>query len=333
MIKKCKVLLFPALTVLFLFSAWFFGGEALTIAIKGERSEGNIVALVRCYEERCDLLVDITQELTLEQADGAVISAFVNREGIQRLDDYAKEHLTALNAVKGGKADGIQRFLQREADKESDERIVSVLRTERAMLIPGLPTPSAAPKMLDAPAATNRDEVITTIQFTYIGGTDEEAELKTNVRRDVSRTLNGKPVEHDSQDFILHEKDYRYSFRPVFTYQTAQGSAVVLADIATRKSPRGGHRLGDAILAGYMPETPEKAIMLSDFSSLKGRTFLDSINEFFNLTFGRWFFSTVSLLLAFVYFGMSWITISLTIKPPKTENADTVDKEALKRMS
>jgi len=30
---------------------------------------------------------------------------------------------------------------------------------------------------------------------------------------------------------------------------------------------------------------------------------------------------------------MSIITISLAIKPPKTENADTVDEEALARMS
>ncbi len=133
---------------------------------------------------------------------------------------------------------------------------------------------------------------------------------------------------------FLHEKDARYSFRPVFSFETIQGDAIsVIADVGARKSPRGGHNLGNKVLAGYLSETPERAVMLSDFSTLKGRSVLDAINEFFNLTFGKWFFSAVSLLLAVVYFGMSIVIVSLTIKPPKTENADTVDEEVLAKMS
>jgi hypothetical protein len=43
-------------------------------------------------------------------------------------------------------------------------------------------------------------------------------------------------------------------------------------------------------------------------------------------------FPAVSLLVALIYFGMSIVTISLTVKPPETENADTVDEEALAKM-
>jgi len=330
MIKKFKILLFPVLTALFLLSAWFFGGDAFQIMLKGERADGEIAALIRCYEEQCDLLTDITQELTIEQANGAVISAFANRDGVQRPDDYTAEQLAALNAVKGGKADGIQRFLQREADKESDERVVSVLRVEKVRIFSDLAKPIVADAYKTPEGA---DEIITSIQFTYIGGTDEETELKTDVKRDISRTLNGEPVEHDSKDFILYEKDYRYAFRPVFSYKTAAGSPIAVpADIGARKSPRGGHHLGDAVKVAYLPEDPAQAIMLSDFSIMKSQNPLDAINSFFNLTFGQWFFPAVSLLLAFVYLIMSIITISLTIKPPKTENADTVDEEAFAKM-
>jgi len=298
--------------------------------LNGERSDGNIAALIRCCEEQCDLLTDITQELTIEQANGVVISAFVNRDGIQRSDDYIAEQLAAVNAVKGGKADGIQRFLQREADKESEDRIVSVLRKETTTLLSGLTQPVAADTYKTTEGA---DQIVTTIQFTYIGGTDEEAELKTDVKRDVSRTFNGEEIACDSQDFVLQEKDFRYTFRPIFSFEAAEGSVAVIADTGARKSPRPGHNLGDAVKVAYLSEDPVQAVMLSDFSIMKGQNPLEAINSFFNLTFGQWFFPAVSLLIAFVYFGMSIITISLTVKPPKTENADTVDEEALKQMS
>lgn len=329
MIAKFKILLFPALTTLFLFFAWLSGGTAFQIMLNGERTDGKIAALIRCYEEQCGLIADITQELTLTQADGKQITGSANRDGVQNAETYTEEQLAGLNSVKGGKADGIQRFLQREADKDPEQRIVTVLREETAKLLSGLTQPISA----DAYKTTDgADRIVTTILFTYIGGTDEEAELKTDIRREVSRTLNGEKIECESQDFILYEKDYRYTFRPIFAFETANGPVAALADTGARMSPRGNHHLGSAVKVAYMPEDPTQATILSDFGSLKEQKPLDALNSFFNFTFGQWFFPAVSLLLAFVYFGMSIITISLAVKPPKTENADTVDEEALAKM-
>jgi len=330
MFNKLKILTFPLLTAVFLFVAWLTGGDAFQIMLNGERADGKIAALIRCHEEQCDLITDITQELTLTQADGEQIAGATDRDGIQNAENYAEEQLAALNAVKGGKADGIQRFLQREADKDSEQRVTSVLRKEITVLLSGLTQPISANAYKTTEGA---NKIVTAIQFTYIGGTAEEDELKTDVKRDVSRTFNDEEVECESQDFILYEKDYRYTFRPIFAFETANGPVAVRADTGARMSPRGGHNLGDSVKVAYMPETSEQAVILSDFGSLKEQKPLDALNSFFNLTFGQWFFPAVSLLIAFVYFGMSIVTISLTVKPPKTENADTVDEEALAKMN
>jgi hypothetical protein len=331
MIKKLKILVFPGLTVIFLFIAWLTGGGALRIMLNGERAEGAVSALIRGYEKQYDLLIDIRQDLILTQADGQTITAGADRNGIQRLEDYTVEQLAALNVVRGDKADGIKRFLQREADKESDERIIVVERTEHAMFVPNLTDPALAPALLQD--ATETNTIITRILFTYIGGTDEQDELKTDVMRDVSRTLNGKEVECASQDFILYEKDFRYTFRPVFSFEAAGEPVSIIADTGARMSPRGGHKLGDKLKIAYLPDDPQQAIMLSDFGIMKEQDPLDALNSFFNLTFGQWFFPAVSLVVAFVYLLMSVITISIVLKPVKTENADTVDEEALAKMS
>lgn len=345
MIKKFNFLVFPVLTVIFLLLAWISGGKDFLTIVKGETADGVVTALVRCYdEERCDLIVDIQQELTLTRADGTSFSATADRTGIRNADQYSEKQRAALDAVTGVKTDSIKRFLLREEDKEGDDRIRSVTRTERTRLLQSLPGPidrieltengrvasvHAGGRVLQA---EDSDLLVTQIQAAYIGGTEKAEKLKTDVITEASRTLNGEPIDHESEDFVLYETDYHYVFRPVFTYTGEVGPVAAVADIGARKSPRGGHRIGDSMLIAYVPSEPGRATILSDFGQLKELSLLDAINRFFEITFGRWFFPAVSLLVALVYLIMSVISVPLMLKPPKTEHADTVDEEALAKM-
>jgi hypothetical protein len=342
--KLLKSLVFPALTIFFLMVAWVTGGEDFITAIKGTATKADVTALVRCYDKQCDLIVDIEQELTMTQADGTVFSATANRDGIVNADQFSENQLAAINTVKGTKSDAVGRFLLRENDKQTDDRIVDIVRTERTQLLQDLPGPINHIEIADdgrvaaviaggkTLQAADGDSLVTRIQFSYIGGSEEAAEMKTDVKTIASRTLNGELTAHESEDFILYEKDYRYVFRAVFAYTGEFGSTATVSDVGARKGPRTGHGIGSKLLIAYMPGNPEQATILSNFAQLKGMKPLDAINRFFELTFGRWFFPAVSLLVAFVYLIMSIITVPLMLKPPKTENADTVDEELLAKM-
>ncbi len=340
-IKKLNSIIFPVLTGLFLLLAWVTGGEDLMTTIQGETADGSVSALVRCYQNRCDLIVDIEQDLSFTQADGTVFSAKVTRDGVADQGRFSENQLAAINTVNGVKADAIKRFLLRENDKQTGDRIVEVIRTERAHLLQDIPVlindieltengrVASVSDGKQTLRASESDRLLTRIRFTYIGGSEEADVLKTEVKTSASRTLNGEPVEHESEDFVLYATDFHYVFRAVFTYNGEFGPTAAVADVGARKSPRGGHRIGDELLIAYMPGEPGRATILSDFAQLKKLNWLDAINRFFEITFGRWFFPAVSLLIAFIYLMMSIITVPLMLKPPKTENADTVDEKAL----
>lgn len=365
---KLKAVIFPLLTALFLALAWFTGGENLKTALLGRRTAGRVVALLRCNDERCDLLIDPMQVLTLRQADGGEITAITDRDGIRSLqhrlredvriwsaaevaaarqnggDEPLKRLTAAADAVRNGRSDGMQRFLQREARKAEEDRVVSVLREETFRVLRQVDAAAGSYEVQDGRIAAvagpdgrrnadDADRVVTRIECTYIGGTGEAKTLKTDVTRVFTRTVNGVPEAAAKEDFLTYTGDPRCVFRPVFAYQAAETVHAVAADIGARESPRSNHQIGEPLLVAYRPETPGQATMLSDFGMLKGRGPLDALNLFFELTFGRWFIPAVSLLVALAYLFMSVITVSLVIKPPRTENADTVDEEALKRMN
>ncbi len=363
MLKKMKILMFPGFCALFLLLAYMFGGEDLAVMMKGDRSTGRVTGLIRYYDQdQCDAILDIEQQLTMTLANGATIEAVRDRDGVRRLtyrleglestftadqiqqageagaEGLLPELTAAINAVARTHSDSVMRFLQREENNESERRVVNIRRAEYVQMVTNvnplqldfrLTEQGRIGTLLQDGEALPVDELVTTINFAFIGGTEESKELKTNVRREQVRTLNGATVPHDSEDFILYEKDYRYAFRPVLYYNVDDQPFAALADIGARRSPRGGHKIGDKVELSYMPETPELVVLRSDFSILKEQGVLDSINSFFELTFGRWFFPAISLVVAMAYFIMSVITISLAVQKPKTENADTVDTARL----
>ncbi len=368
MIKQMKIVMFPLYTLLFLVIAWMTGGQQIKTAVTGEQSSGRVIALIRCYEETCDLLQNLEQTFQLERADGAVIDVKQQQERFISLsitaggktvsydaaqieeaadaEEDASElasAVTALEVLERAHRDGIKRFLQREAVKDTALRIVRVKKNETLDVMPDIETPISEYTLVDGVltdivtandrALSLADSVVlqTVMECTFIGDTEEAEELKTQVKYTWERTFAGEPVEQENDDFVFNEKDYKYHFRPVFTYAEDGERRATVSNIGARRSPRAGHNLYDPVKVAYREGAEVEAVLLPDFSIMAEKSVLDKLNFFFEATFGRWFFPAVSLLMAFAYLVISLIQISLTIKPVKTEHADTVDVEAFNR--
>ncbi len=388
-----KLFLFPALAAAMFLVAWLTSAPALDELFSGERSQGQVIAMMRSYEGQNDLIIELAQDLTFHQADGDEIRVRMRRGKVSRIefipadgDPITFDQEAVAAARKSGKngddatattvagdvlplaewvdkvytaaegnADAIKRLIQREADRETTNRFTVVARTETARLLPDLDIPvgriindgldiEAVVTPAGRVRAENAVEVRTTLTATDIAGTEEAEELNTTVRREMTRTVAGDPVELEHEDFLLHQDDYRYVFRPVFAFAAGEVQRAALANIGARQSPRGNHKFYNPVTVAYLPDSPEDALLLPDFSIPDDATppdqlefferinfYLDRLNFFFEATFGRWFFPLISFIIGIVYTVVSLFLISLRIFPPKTKNADTVDEDALRQ--
>ncbi len=347
---KLKLFIFPVFCVFCLLIAWLTSRDFLPELLHGERTDGRIVSMVRTYnEQQQDVIARVVQMVVLEQADGGRIEADIDNNAFEsiriisaddtQITNTTEEIRALIEQASDGLADNTGRFLQREGKKEAADRIVRVVRREHAIMLQGVSAPienfTLRGERLFSVVSGNADrsvleadDIITTIEFTYIGGTEKAKELKIDVRRSVTRTLNDNPVEADNEDFIFYEKDFRYAFRPIFIFDTPGGKAVAISDTGARKSPKGVHKLGTEVKVAYLPGKERDVILLSNFDEMKNLNAFDKLNFLFVASFGRYFFPLVFLLVGIVYALLSVTLFSLAIKPPHTENADTVDTDS-----
>ncbi len=330
MIRCAKLVFFPLVAAVLIAAGWVWGRHSFRLFYDGGMAYGTISAVLKYYDAHADLIVALDQEVIITRASGVRVEARMRNGQITAVTIVSNGQATAValagdapRALEGAvrevcvaDAGGVKRFLMRHGAPAAADRLQSIVRTETAKVIPGV---HGAVRAITASngvvlalvtdggtfAASAAHPVVTTMSFT----------LQTN-GTSYARTVNGAAVPPPAfKDFFLFERDYRYSFRPVFSFAISGAWYTVLADVGRRMTPPGAYPPFAPVCIAYDPHHPADAQLVPDFVSIRKMTFLQRFNATIEAVFIRWLYPFLFFSVGSVMALVALLIISLELAP------------------
>ena len=326
--RVLRLLILPAVGLVFLLAAFLWSQRELSLRFLGEPAEGRIVGMVLERESGSDLLAALRTDLVLVSADGTRhVATYLDRRPDAATDAWLASAPAELARVVSdaalGDATRVRWALQREARRVADPlRIVRIERTDTLSAWLDLP---AVPEVLayadgrvrlPAPDAPAPAEVRIHAVFDRSDLAAVEAR-KGESLTDYAYERAGVAHTPAKRDFFLHAEPYQTQFRPVFAYTAADGSSVArLSHIGRHGGPTLALRLFEPCRVYFDPAAPANAVLTALPGPIDGNP-LDWFSRLCEGVFAQWGATALIALAGCLFIATGALLASLALFPSK----------------
>lgn len=336
--------LFPAIGLLLLGCAFFWGQREIRLRLSGQPAEGRIIGMVLQRADHADIIAGLDTRIVLALANGERIEVeyrdytfvtarhFTSTEAALNTESPAPPTLSAADldalldpelrrvltdAVRGN-GDIIRWALLRESRRpEVPRRVLRIEKTDTAhghfgvASVPAVFPVEAGRIVLDAPTGVAR-----------IHAVFDRSELAT-VQANKSETLvayeyvrQGESITPARRDFLLAAEPYATQFQPIFAF-VAEGTEVArLSHIGRHGGPTLALRLFGECRVYYDRNDPTDAMLTALPGDPDGAP-LAWFSRLCEGIFAQWGSTVLIALAGGIFIVTGLLVISLCIFPPR----------------
>lgn len=309
----------PLIGLLYILVSYHLHREQLWIRRHGVQTEGVISGMAIAREGKYDLVSRFETVVTLRLADGTLQEVrLINGEPVHKPEMDPAEWDRLLQAG----LDDVERLrwlLKREARRGDDpRRVVWLEKTEAVSGFFGLPTLPEKMTFHDElvfpepSEGLKPGEVITSV--TMDGNPQRVRENRGDSLMSYLQLREGEPYTPAKRNFLLFCEPYATVFRPVFRYKVDSIEYASVSHIGRHGGPTLALRLFHPCRVYYLPDKPEKALLMADPGPVGGKP-LDWFSRFCEGLFAQWGTASLIVLAGLIYLACGLLFITLAVRP------------------
>lgn len=333
----------PLIGLLSLLLAWMWARQDIALLQDGARVQGTIGAVLKIRPLSSDLVDSIDSRTEALLADGRrivfdshdhVVEVILIRgiDGDEQRQPVMEKWKELVRIASQEGIDEILRFLERQSRVDGPEQVVGLIKNERARGMFGMfQTPDelvARENDIVAAYGTDGDPVEFPCSVMEVTVWFEEL-MPESVRSPESgrryhfeAQQNGEVINFSSfpdkrqEDFVLFQESYFGEIRPLVFFEKEGKSYVFRSHVGMLKEQLPAFKLFKHARVVYMPDNPERAMMLLDFSAIEGASeHITWMSAIAGAVFSRWMYPMLLSLIGLACIGGGLVFASLALWP------------------